>query len=101
MYSLIGFVNNEFTYDNYKDLVSIAKDQPGINNGLTLCGNRIHEITDSAGNPVTSDFIELEEVNIVTRKIKYGTTDTSNVGVHTFTLKVYLEDTVNIVDNSA
>ena len=77
----------------------MAKDQPGINNGLILCGDRIHELIPvSTTASLISDVISLEEVNVVQRKIKYGTSDASLVGEHTFNLKVYLNDTPLVLD---
>ena len=51
--------------------------------------------------PVTYDFIELEEINKISRKIKYGTSDPSQVGKHDMKLGVYLVDSPAIADSSA
>ena len=101
LYSLIGFENIEYTYDNYKDVVSIAKDPAGNNNGYTICGDREHELTEDGTTPKTYNYIELEEINKISRKIKYGTSDASLVGNHDFKLKVYLVDSPAIQDSSA
>ena len=50
---------------------------------------------------VNENWIKIEPVSSSEYKIVYGTTDASHKGFHTFSIRVYLNDTPSVIDETA